>query len=63
MPISGKEMLKRYLKNGWVVIRKRGSHHILRKGDKTEVIPVHGNDDLKKGLEKKLLKTLLEQLN
>jgi predicted RNA binding protein YcfA (HicA-like mRNA interferase family) len=51
MPISGKEMLKRYLKNGWVVIRKRGSHHILRKGDKTEVIPVHGNDDLKKGLE------------
>ena len=60
MPISGKEMLKQYLQNGWVIIRKKGSHYILRKGDKTEVIPIHGNEDLKKGLEKKLIKTLLE---
>lgn len=60
MPISGKEMLKRYLQKGWVVVRMKGSHHILRKGEKTEVIPVHANEDLKKGLEKKLLKTLQE---
>jgi hypothetical protein len=26
MPISGKEMVKRFEKAGWVVLRKRGSH-------------------------------------
>ena len=60
MPISGKEMLKRYLANGWVEVRRNGSHVVLRKGNRTEVIPLHGNKDLKKGLERKLLKTLKE---
>ena len=59
MPISGKEMLQRYLKNGWVILRQNGSHVIVGKGTKRETIPVHGNKDLKKGLEKKLLKGLL----
>jgi len=58
MPISGKEMLRRYLANGWVEIRRKGSHVILRKGNKMQTIPLHGNRDLKKGLERKLLKAL-----
>lgn len=60
MPISGKEMLRLFLSEGWIEIRRSGSHVILRKGTETETIPVHGNKDLKKGLEKKLLKRLVK---
>lgn len=58
MPISGKEMLRRYLKCGWEILRQNGSHVIVAKGKRRESIPIHGNEDLKKGLEKKLLKNL-----
>jgi predicted RNA binding protein YcfA (HicA-like mRNA interferase family) len=57
MPLSGKEMLKRYLTAGWKVLRQRGgSHVVVGKGKKRESIPMH--DELKKGLERKLLKRL-----
>jgi predicted RNA binding protein YcfA (HicA-like mRNA interferase family) len=55
MPISGKQMLKLLLRNGWVVHRINGSHHTRTKGDKTIVVPVHAKD-LGKGLESKLMK-------
>ena len=58
MPISGKEMLKKFLANGWGVLRQKGSHVVVGKGNDREVIPVHGNQDLKRGLETKLLKRL-----
>jgi predicted RNA binding protein YcfA (HicA-like mRNA interferase family) len=29
MTISGKEMLKRYLKAGWKISRSKGSHHFM----------------------------------
>jgi predicted RNA binding protein YcfA (HicA-like mRNA interferase family) len=61
MPISGKEMLRRYLSEDWVVIRQNGSHVIVGKGSRRETIPVHGNKDLKNGLEKKLLKNLVKK--
>jgi len=63
MPISGKKMLKRYLKEGWFILR-RGSSHVqvskLRNDGKrmNETIPMH--KELKKGLECKLLKRLKE---
>jgi predicted RNA binding protein YcfA (HicA-like mRNA interferase family) len=56
MPLSGKEMLKRYLSCGWVVLRQVGSHVIVGKGVDRETIPMHR--ELKKGLEAKLLKRL-----
>jgi predicted RNA binding protein YcfA (HicA-like mRNA interferase family) len=59
MTISGKEMLKRYLKAGWKVVRVKGSHHFVAKGEFLESIPYHTND-LGKGLERKLLKKLEE---
>ena len=49
-------MLKLYLKAGWKVLRQKGSHVILGKNEKRETIPMH--KELKKGLEKKLLKRL-----
>ena len=58
MPISGKEMLALYERQNWVVLRKRGSHVIVGKGNLRQTIPMH--KELKKGLERKLLKTLKE---
>lgn len=42
--MKDKDLLKLLQKNGWKIERIRGSHHILIKGDKTEVVPVHGKD-------------------
>lgn len=56
MPISGKEMLKRYQKAGWEVMSRKGSHVKVGKDDQREIIPMH--KELRKGLEQKLLKRL-----
>lgn len=51
MPLTGKDMLKLAKKNGWIEVRQKGSHHILQKdGFPVVVIPIHGNEDLKKDL-------------
>jgi predicted RNA binding protein YcfA (HicA-like mRNA interferase family) len=36
MPLSGKEMLRRYENNGWSVLRQKGSHVVLGKGAKRQ---------------------------
>lgn len=54
MPLSGKEMMKLYLKNGWIKVSQKGSHVKVAKDDQIEIIPMH--KELKKGLESKLLK-------
>jgi predicted RNA binding protein YcfA (HicA-like mRNA interferase family) len=54
--MTGKEMIKLLRKHGWEVDRISGSHHIMIKGRKTLSVPVHGNKDLKKGLQQALLK-------
>lgn len=60
MPLSGKEMLQKYKKAGWEVLRHRGtSHVIVGKAALRESIPLH--KELKKGLEAKLLKRLKEE--
>lgn len=43
MTMSGKEMVKLLLANGWTIDRINGSHHIMVKGSKTITDPVHGN--------------------
>ena len=60
MPMSGKEMLKLYQREGWVLVRINGSHHIMKNGDRTATIPVHGNRDLKRGTEHALLRNLVK---
>lgn len=42
--MKDKDLLKLLQKNGWKIERIRGSHHILIKGDKTEIVTVHGRD-------------------
>ncbi len=50
-----KDLLKLLIDNGWELDRVRGSHHILKKGNKVEVVPVHGRD-VPKGMLNKILK-------
>ena len=50
-----KDLLKQLIKDGWVEVRKTGSHHILNKGSETIVLPVHGKD-VKPGLLNAILK-------
>ena len=42
--MKDKDLLKLLKKNGWEVARIQGSHHILKKGDKIESLPIHGKD-------------------
>ena len=39
-----KDLLKELLKDGWVLVRVHGSHHIVEKDGKIETIPIHGKD-------------------
>ena len=56
MPISGKEMLARYLKAGWKKLKQKGSHVKVGKDDLRQTIPMQ--KEQKKGLEQNLLKFL-----
>lgn len=53
--MKDKEVLKLLLKAGWAEVRIHGSHHILRKGDRLETVPVHGKE-MPTGLANAILK-------
>ena len=54
MVLTGMELVKLLIKEGWTVDRISGSHHIMFKGDKT--VPVHAGKAIPTGLLNKLLK-------
>ena len=55
--LSGKEFVKLLEKIGFVVIRINGSHFRLKHDDgRITTIPVHQNNDLPKGLMKKIVR-------
>lgn len=54
--MSGKQLLKLLEADGWRLDRINGSHHIMIKGNKTLVVPVHGKKDLPKGTLNNILK-------
>jgi predicted RNA binding protein YcfA (HicA-like mRNA interferase family) len=60
--MKGQEILKMFLKNGWRKLRQKGDHVKVCKQVNGitfhQTIPLH--KDLKKGLEKKLLKDMLK---
>ncbi len=60
LPISGKEMLKRFQHAGWTVLSRKGSHVKVSKGGLREIIPMH--KELKKGLEQKPLKRIQSRM-
>ena len=55
--ISGKDLIKLLQRMGFVLLRTNGSHHRLRHPDgRVTTVPVHGNDDLPKGLLRKIIR-------
>ena len=55
--ISGKELVKLLERVGFKVIRVNGSHHRLKHADgRITTVPVHKNDDLPKGLLRKIVR-------
>lgn len=54
--MRGKELISLLQKNGWTLIRIKGSHHIMKKGNQIEVIPVHDKEDRDKDGEKIMIK-------
>ena len=57
--ISGKKLAEILLRKGWQLTRVKGSHHRFQKDGISLSIPIHGNQDLKIGL----LKALMKQAN
>ncbi|HUV03969.1 MAG TPA: type II toxin-antitoxin system HicA family toxin [Armatimonadota bacterium] len=55
---TGKELVRVLEEGGWKVVRVEGSHHMLTKHGREEVIsvPIHGSSDLKIGLTRHILK-------
>jgi len=57
--ITGAEMIQALERDGFQVIRIRGSHHFLRHMDgRTSVIPVHAGETLGPGLVSKILRDI-----
>jgi predicted RNA binding protein YcfA (HicA-like mRNA interferase family) len=56
--VSGKEFAKLLEREGWKLLRVQGSHHIYgREGSNVRLsVPVHGNQALKTGLLRHLMK-------
>jgi predicted RNA binding protein YcfA (HicA-like mRNA interferase family) len=55
--LSGKDFIKLLEKMGFVTVRINGSHHRLKHEDgRVTTIPVHKNDDLPKGLMRKIIR-------
>lgn len=56
--VSGKGFTKVLERHGWSLLRVQGSHHIYGKtGSNVRLsVPVHGNQSLKIGLLKHLMK-------
>ena len=54
--ISGKELIKILQYQGFIVVRINGSHHRLKHPDgRVTTVPVHKNEDLPKGLLRKII--------
>ncbi len=56
--VSGLELARIVQRRGWILARIHGSHHIFTKAGRREriVIPIHGNQPLKSGLLRSLMK-------
>ena len=53
---SGKDMLAFLEKRGFGVVRTRGSHFVIQKDELRTTIPIHGNEPLKIGTLRGILR-------
>jgi predicted RNA binding protein YcfA (HicA-like mRNA interferase family) len=56
--VSGKAFARLLERKGWELKRIRGSHHVyMKEGQPIRIsVPIHGNQDLKVGLLRNLMK-------
>ncbi len=57
-PVSGKQMCRILERNGWVLVRTKGSHHAFQNPNQpgTIIVPVHGNRDLRPGTHHNIMR-------
>jgi len=61
--ITGKEFIKLLQMLGFKVVRINGSHHRLKHPDgRLTTVPVHKNDELPKGLLRKIIREDLDMV-
>jgi predicted RNA binding protein YcfA (HicA-like mRNA interferase family) len=56
--VSGWEMLRFLQRQGFTILRVRGSHHVLTRDDVDTVVPVHRNRSLAVGTLRKILRDI-----
>ena len=59
MPMTSKEMIKFLKKNGFVVLRQKGTSHVIMRNPeigRQTTVPDHGSKTFKKGMEHAILK-------
>ena len=56
--VSGRRMCRILEQHGWTLARIVGSHHIYRHAptSRRTVVPVHGNQDLKPGTQRGIMR-------
>ena len=55
--VSGKTLIRFLQKQGFIVVRTKGSHHFLRHADgRVTTVPTHSNESIGTGLLLKILK-------
>lgn len=53
---TGTEMVRFLERQGFVVLRVRGSHHFLERGGERTSVPVHGSQTLRIGTLRSILR-------
>ena len=55
--LTGLQIIKRLKKNGFIIIRQKGSHVFLKhKNDsRTTIVPIHKSQDIDRALLRKIL--------
>ena len=56
--VSGRQMCRILEEHGWTLARIVGSHHVYRHAptNRRTVVPVHGNQDLKPGTQRGIMR-------
>ncbi|HEX3356097.1 MAG TPA: type II toxin-antitoxin system HicA family toxin [Tepidisphaeraceae bacterium] len=53
---TGSEMVRFLQRQGFALLRVRGSHHFMQRDDLRTTVPVHGNQNVKIGTLRSILR-------
>ena len=56
--LSGADMVHFLQQQGFTIVRVRGSHHVLARGDSRTTVPVHGSLTLRIGTLRGILRDI-----